>query len=102
MAAGFGMERSGIGAIVLDYTDNTARGRQDGLSRMTEQVVAAVPFGKAVRLAMTNATATDERGRLTWTVSAASVSRPVYQADFGAGAGSLSDRRAEVAFRIAL
>lgn len=102
MAAGVGIEQNALGSIVLDYTDNKARGRRDGLSRMTEQVGAAVPFGKGLRLSMTNATASDERGRLTWTVSAASIDRPVYQAGFGTSAGTLGDRRAEVAFRIAL
>ncbi len=102
MAAGVGIERSGVGGLVLDLTSNTARGQPDGLSSRTEQVGAAVPFGKGVRLAMTNATVSDERGRLTWTVSATSIIRPVYQPEFGAAAGSSSDRRAEMAFRLAL
>ncbi|KQS01554.1 hypothetical protein ASG11_18060 [Sphingomonas sp. Leaf357] len=101
-AFGMGIERSALGSLVLDYTDNNARGRRDPLSRMTEQVGGAVPFGKGMRVSLTNATATDQRGRLTWTLSAAAVKRPMYDNDFSGSSRTMADRRAEMAFRIAL
>ncbi|MEG3124852.1 hypothetical protein [Sphingomonas sp. GB1N7] len=102
MALGVGIERSALGSLVFDYTSNAARGRRDALSRMTEQVGGAVPFGKGMRVSLTNATANDQRGRLTWTLSAASVNRPMYDNDFSAASRTMADRRAEMAFRIAL
>ena len=102
MAFGVGLERSALGSLVLDYTSNAAHGRRDALSRTTEQVGGAVPFGKAMRVSLTNATATDQRGHLTWMLSAASVRRPLAEGDISAGTRELDDRRAELAFRIAL
>lgn len=101
-AFGMAIEQSALGSLVLDYTSNAARGRHDALSRMTGQVGGAMPFGKGMRLSLSNATAADARGRLTWTMSAASVRRPTYLGDFSASMPSVADRRAEVAFRIAL
>ena len=99
---GVGLEHDALGSVKLDYTSNAMRGRHDALSRITEQLGGAAPFGKGLRLALSTASGAEVPGRVSWTVSAAAIERPAYIGTLAPTTQRLADNRAEIAFRIAL
>ena len=95
-----GATKDNLGTASLTYVDVATRGRRRGLDRMAELIGGAPLLGKGLRLALTSVDWDAPPSLPAWTLSFASLRRPISDVTLATGSLHRLDNRVELGFHV--